>query len=92
MGFGNHSGSGRQTQFARNGSLETFILFFFKEPYAFEQQMEFPPTHAQSLAPKALALLIKFRVISLYIFNSLKKRKWITVSYTELFSFSNNKH
>ena len=53
--------------------------------------MEFPPTHAQSLAPKALALLIKFIVISLYIFNSLK-RKWFTVSYTELYPFSNNKY
>ena len=59
MGFGNHSGSGRQTQFARNGSLGTFTLFVFKEPYAFEQQMEFPPTHAQSLALKALAVSVE---------------------------------
>lgn len=25
--------------------LEFLLFFFFKEPYTFEQQMEFPPTH-----------------------------------------------
>lgn len=50
MGFGNQNWWGQQPQFTKNGSFRA--PFFFKGPYTFEKQMEFPPTYNRSLAPK----------------------------------------